>query len=378
MTRASFTAALALPALLACVGAPAPLPPVLPGWHEAGAAESAIDEDERALWKRSEELHEEIRKEELALEDAPLATYLTGVLEALLPRLPEAAPKPSVYVVRETNRQGGTSPNGTIVVSAGILAALENEAQLAALLGHELAHFLARHSLIEKRYEKLSTSTVERMNLARAQEDAADLLGLELMHGAGYDPREIPRMLALLRSDDSAGRTPHPAWESHPIVDARIRRVNERIPPSANGSTETARYEAAIGNLLAVTTQLETDAGLLTRARATLARFQSLMPAAGRGFYLKAELDRIAAPEGRRAAEVRALYERAVELAPEDSDALRALGLLCRELGEHTRARDLLRRYVSAAPQAADRKLIERYLNEATAEATPESEPRTH
>ena len=101
------------------------------------------------------------------------------------------------------------------------------------------------------------------------------------------------------------------------------------------------------------------------------------MPEAGRGFYLMAELDRIEAPEGRRAAEVRALYERAVELAPEDSDALRTLGLLCRELGEHARARDLLRRYVSAAPQAADRKLIERYLDEAPAEATPESEART-
>ena len=62
---------------------------------------------------------------------------------------------------------------------------------------------------------------------------------------------------------------------------------------------------------------------------------------------------------------MREAYERAVALAPDDPDALRALGFLCREFGEAERSRELFRRYLAAAPDAKDRKLIERYLGEA-------------
>ena len=67
-------------------------------------------------------------------------------------------------------------------------------------------------------------------------------------------------------------------------------------------------------------------------------------------------------PKLRRADAVGADLERAIELSPEDPDALRALGLFLRDTGETERSRALLRRYLLARPDAFDRKIIERYL----------------
>jgi hypothetical protein len=344
----------------ACV-TPAPSVPAVPAWNDAAASRGVVGDDERALWRRAEEMHAELDAEAL-FEDAGLDAYVAGVLHALLPSpLPDAAPKPRAFVVHSTDLQAGTSPNGAIYLSLGLLAALENEAQLAALLGHELGHFLGRHSLIEQRYERLSNSTVERANLSRAHEHEADHTGLELMRAAGYAPAEAPHLLALMRSEDYSNRTPHPAWESHPYVEARVQRLEESIRPGEDGKREAARYEAAVADSLDEAVQLELDERMLPRARETLARYQRLRPDSGRGFYLKAEIERLA-PGGRSAPAVRKAYERAVELAPEDPDALRALGLLCRDLGDAPCARELLARYLRAAPAADDRKLIERYI----------------
>jgi tetratricopeptide (TPR) repeat protein len=376
MTATRSLAMLGCLAALACVSAPPPPIPVATPWDAPGAERIAPTEEERELWKRAEELREEVEKGELLLGDAALDVYLAGVMHALLPRpLPSAAPRPTVHVIRDVDLQGGTSADGTILISVGMLAVLENEAQLAGLLGHELAHFLARHGLIEKRFQAVSVSTVERMALARRHEEQADSIGLRLMSAAGYDPRQMIRMLALLKDDDSRHRTPHPAWESHPYIEARMQLVANQVGTSASGRDGIASYEAAIVDLLAVAAQIEIEAGLHDRARATLARYQRLAPEAGRGFYLKGELERLAQPKGRRSPQVRAAYERAVELAPQDADALRALGLLCRDLGEDARARELLGRYVRVAPQAADRALIERYLENGATGENPSAKP---
>src|SRR5205823_5790053 len=94
--------------------------------------------------------------------------------------LAPGVPAPEVRVVSNVDRQALVLPNGTILVSTSYLAVLENEAQLAGLLGHELGHFIGRHALVGKRYAAVSTSTVERMRLARSLEEEADETGLAL------------------------------------------------------------------------------------------------------------------------------------------------------------------------------------------------------
>ncbi len=355
---------LALLALLAWACASPPFP-VLPAWNQTGAP-IVVEGDERALWAEATRALEKLEEQDAFLADETLTQYLNGVLTTLLPEpLPAELPRTRPRVLRSSERSAVVLADGTVLVSTSFLAALADEAQLAALLGHEAAHWLGRHSLIEKRFEKVSASTVLRMELSRAQEDEADRVGIELMKKAGYEPRAALEMLALIEADDTAKRGQFPQFESHPFVRERIRAVRNQVPRLApeQGRRERARYEAAIPDLLLVATEIELRAGLLDRARASIERHLRLRPESGRGHYLKAEHERKIAREGRHSPAARKAYERAVELAPDDPDALRALGFLCREVGEPERARELFSHYLRVAPDAADRKLIERYLD---------------
>jgi predicted Zn-dependent protease len=352
-------AALLAGVLFACA-APGPPAPVVPAWTELPAG-AAVDVDERALWAEADAQHAKLAQSDLVA-DAALTDYLNGVLQALVPSsLSPAVPQPRLHVVRDSELQAATSANGLVYVSLGMLAEIENEAQLAALLGHELGHFLGRHSLIAKRYEAVSRSTVERADLSRELELAADRIGLERMRAAGYDPHEALRLLTLLRADDLAKRTSHPAWESHPYVDERITRLQVVLSGSARGELGRERYESAIAAQLATAVELDLARGLLPRARATLARFQRLQPESGHGYFLAGQIERLG-PAGRSAPSVRAAYERAVQLSPQDPAALRALGLLCRDLDDVPCATAMLARYLRAAPDADDARLVARQL----------------
>jgi len=354
-------AALALVVGAGCHVAP-PVPHV-PAWVDPAAG--AVDDDERELWTKSKEALAALDAAGLIVSDPKLSAYLTDVLTRLVPAsLPPGVPAPEVRVVSNVDRQALVLPNGTILVSTSYLAVLENEAQLAGLLGHELGHFIGRHALVGKRYAAVSTSTVERMRLARSLEEEADETGLALIRRAGYDPREMLATLALIEADDMAGRGAVFAWESHPYIRDRRRKLGSELGPAvaSEATRNPDRYEEAIADLLLIAAQQELDARRPERARAAIERHLRHRPESGRSHLLLAEYARLTERDGRRSAAARQHYERAVELAPDDPEAVRALAFVYREDGDLERARPLFATYLRLAPRALDRKLIERYL----------------
>jgi predicted Zn-dependent protease len=355
--------AFALACALATACASVPHVPPTPAWNELRDGEVVVDDLERSMWARSAVVLLTVRP--LVVTDPALHAYLGVVLSRIMPGpLPAGAPTPTVYDVHSGDRFAAALPNGTILVTTSYLAALDDEAQLAALLGHELAHCLARHAFIEKRYAATTGSTVLRMRLARAHEDAADATALALLQRAGYDPRAFPAMLALSEEDDAAGRTPFPEWEGHPDMADRLHGLRRRVAGMETRGTRVEReaYEAAIADVLLDAAASELEAGRYDRARADLERHLRLRPASGRGWFLLAEHARLTEPDGHDAPAVRTGYERAVALAPRDPEAVRALGLLYYADGDVARARPLLRTYLRLAPAAPDRALVERYL----------------
>jgi predicted Zn-dependent protease len=368
-------AAAAAAVLAAACASPPPPAPLVPAWHQPGAT-LVVADDERALWDEAARERESFAKDGAFLDDAPLTAYLDAMITGLLPPgLPDAMPRPHVHVLRATELNGAAAPDGGVFVSTSLLAALADEAQLAALFGHELAHLLARHTLIERRYRAHSASTARRMTLSRAQEDEADRLGLALMRDAGYEPRAAVEMLSTIATRDPEERGAFPRLESHPFLDERIRTLRGLVPRAGaeQGRREISRYENAIAPVLLVAAENELEAGRLPQARAAIDRHLRLRPGSGRAHYLRAEHARRVEPSGRHAPAVRQAYERALELSPDDPDALRALGFLVRENGETERARELFARYLRAAPGAPDRKLIERYLGPAGDDAKASS-----
>jgi predicted Zn-dependent protease len=197
-----------------------PPAPIVPAWNEPGSGAS-IEDEERALWKGAQEWRERITKAGLVVRDEALVAYLNRILEKLVVDLPE--PVPEVWIVRSPRRTASSLPDGVILVTTSVLAALENEAQLAGLLGHELGHFVARHTLVRRRFARISRSTVERMELARQQETYGDRFAVAAMRQAGYDPREKPKLLLLVEADELEDGDAGYQLRSHPFIPERVR-----------------------------------------------------------------------------------------------------------------------------------------------------------
>lgn len=228
----------------ACLAACAASPrvPTLVEWPQP----LALARDERELWRIAEEVEGRVLQGEKLLGDARLDAYVEGIAEQLL----RAAGAPEQVQIRaritsDARPDAFVLVNGALYVSTGLLARLENEAQLAALLGHELIHYLRRDTLRRERARDPEWS--------RMLETEADLAGLTLMTAAGYRPDQaIVAYQRLL-----AGTAPRRAMSqraTHPPLAERIARlaadVEERYGARA-ASGEEGR-EAYLQRMLAL------------------------------------------------------------------------------------------------------------------------------
>ncbi len=141
-------------------------------------------------------------------------------------------------------------PGGKIGVMTGILKAADNQDRLAAVLGHEIAHVTARHSnerasraptagvgvkvlavLLGGGHQGATYTAYEALNAGaalgimlpfnRAQESEADVIGLEFMARAGFDPREsVPLWQNMAAEAD--GKEPAEFLSTHPSNEKRV------------------------------------------------------------------------------------------------------------------------------------------------------------
>jgi len=148
-------------------------------------------------------------------------------------------------------------PGGKVAVYTGLLPVAQNETGLAVVMGHEIAHAVAKHGnervsqgLLQQMggvalSVALSTSTAATQNLflqaygvgtnvaimlpySRTQESEADRIGLILMAKAGYDPREaIPFWTRMAKA--GGGRSPE-FLSTHPAPETRIKQIESLIP----------------------------------------------------------------------------------------------------------------------------------------------------
>jgi predicted Zn-dependent protease len=125
-------------------------------------------------------------------------------------------------------------PGGKVAVFTGLLEVVANDDQLAAVLGHEVAHALAHHTserIAEQRREGRGVlAALRERAFDRAQESEADHIGVFLMTFAGYDPAEAiafwKRMKAI---SDEQGRVPE-ILSDHPSDANRIKELQGWVP----------------------------------------------------------------------------------------------------------------------------------------------------
>jgi len=136
------------------------------------------------------------------------------------------------FVVLDEGKLEAHAAVGHIYVTRGLLAALRDEAELAAVLAHQLAHALAGHA-DEIRAESESSS--------RDDEAQADALAVSFVARAGYDPRAVidaTRAIAAARDD-----------ASDPIWDARLEQIALLAEARPAGERAGDRYRARLVGL---------------------------------------------------------------------------------------------------------------------------------
>jgi predicted Zn-dependent protease len=154
-------------------------------------------------------------------------------------------------------------PGGFVYVTRGLLAHLNSEAELAAVVGHEIGHVTARHSASQMTRQQLAqvglalgsivSKDVERfspvasaalgvlfLKYSRDNEAEADHLGLRYMRRADYDARQMPDVFTMLQQVSAAqpgDRTPE--WlATHPNPENRRARIAQELatlPPDSLG-----------------------------------------------------------------------------------------------------------------------------------------------
>jgi predicted Zn-dependent protease len=170
-------------------------------------------------------------------------------------------------------------PGGFIYITRGILAHLNSEAELAGVVGHEIGHVTARHSVTRLseqqlaqvgivvgavvspefgQYADLANSALGVLFLkySRDDEQQADHLGLRYMRRVGYDARQMPAVFEMLgRVSAASGGGRVPQWlATHPDPGDRRERITKEIaalPPESLGiQVERPGYLAHIDGLV--------------------------------------------------------------------------------------------------------------------------------
>jgi predicted Zn-dependent protease len=148
-------------------------------------------------------------------------------------------------------------PGGKVAVYTGILPFTRNEAGLAVVIGHEVAHAIAEHGnermsqallaqlggvalavALEKQPEEthqiymaaygVTANVAALLPYSRLHENEADRIGLTLMAKAGYDPNEAVRFWQTM--SEQGGSRPPTLLSTHPAPDSRIEKIKSFIP----------------------------------------------------------------------------------------------------------------------------------------------------
>jgi hypothetical protein len=180
--------------------------------------------------------------------DQEAQKYIETLGESLVPAHQKDLPADSrlkipfrFYLVQSKSFNASAYPNGVVVVHSAVFDVLQNEAQLAFVLSHEISHAVEKHTWQELHYHRtelaalraggafipfggglatsLAASGIENQ-YRRSLEDQADRVGLEWMLAAGYDIREAPaswKALSLQKGD----RPMNPFWDTHDNLTTR-------------------------------------------------------------------------------------------------------------------------------------------------------------
>lgn len=360
------------------------------------------DTDEKGLWQSCERIEDSVKHSNRLVRSPELQQYTVGVVERLLGR---PVPELRIYLVHEASFNAAMFPTGMMLVHTGFMVRARNEAQFAAVLGHEAGHYFRKHTLQQYRsvrrkaaagavisvlgglaagagggtYDSSWIDVANGINMAlvlsmfnysREMESEADAFGIQLMAKSGYDAgaaSQVWRQLIEERRQSAQQRKKAYRDRSDSIVSTHppsVERMKDladtarqlQSPETSKGFDGRAQWQAVIGPHLPLLLDEQikrNDPG------ASLYLIHSLAEDGWTGLlrYQEGETYRMrGGPDDASAAA--ASYAEAVKFPDAPPEAWRAHGYALLKAGHTAEARDALHRYLTLAPNASDAGMV--------------------
>lgn len=340
--------------------------------------------DEGGLWAIMDREEKALRRSPLLLRDEKLKAYVQDICCRLGA---EHCPDIRVFLVRTPMFNASMAPNGMMQVWSGLLLRVENEAQLAAVLGHEIGHYLQRHSVERLRDVKSKSAfgqvlglfgavgaigqlavAASAMAYGRDHEREADRIGAYLMHKAGYDVSEAAKVWSNLLAETKAREGKEssqsaPLFATHPAAPERQANLEQIAKTLPGGITGKEAYFAQIRPFLDEWLQDEVKRGQYAESLVFLSREIARGAVPDLMSYYRGEVYRLRAQPGDQGLAL-ADYQAAANSANPPPPAFRGIGLIARQQGQRQEAIQALARYLELAPDAPDAAFIKTYISE--------------
>jgi predicted Zn-dependent protease len=384
-----------------------------------------VQKDERSLIERSDRFEKELHKKGLVVNDPDLQRYIDEVGSKLVPPQASEHVRFHFLVLRDPTINAFALIQGTVCINSGMIARLENEAQLAHVLAHEITHTVNRHQLkfLRSAQNKTVRAKVAEMALVppaaafggggvaamlielthaatisgygRELEEEADKQALLMIAAAGYDIHQTPKLFSALNEIEDPGGLAGFLYSNHPSNRAREKYTRElvdsgEIPEPSKGIVNADKYRKNVHKIAIQNIRLRLKAGhyqfALNEAKAMIRKHGDeawLHYLAGEAHRRMAEDPKGAAREAamrrrerpgrslfteyewrvdKELAEADEEFQHALELDPSFVRAHRGIGLVAYQRGNDETARQELSAYLNGDSRVFDRRYIERIL----------------
>lgn len=349
------------------------------------------DADERGLWMQVDEYERQFRTSNFVMRDPGLNAYVRRVFCRTVGEAECASVR--IYIVHTPYFNASMAPNGMMQVWSGLFLRCRDEAQLAAVLGHEYTHYRERHSVRLFRDVKKKTNTMAWLSMipvggyavaagfqaaqigvvgsiysnSRDMEREADAGSLPMLARAGYDPRAASRIWGQIRAEDEATaaerrrrrRREGGMFATHPTSLDRqqtLDRAAAAIATPATTATKAIEYRRALAPYWAgfIDDQIK-----LNDFGATELLLNQLASDGWTGdlLYARGELYRARGKAGDFALAATA-YRQALAATGAPVETWRGLGLALMRAGDRPGGATALGEYLKRNPQAKDRDMI--------------------
>ncbi len=349
-------------------------------------------QDEQGLWMEFEEMERQLNKSALLVRDAGLRNYVEGIVCRVAG---DYCNDFRVYLVRNPGFNASMTATGMMQVWTGLIVRASSTDEIAAVIGHEIAHYTRLHSLQGFRQLKAKMAQASFFDLGfavltgvsaplgqaaailnylsfnREQETEADLLGTRLLAEANYDPHASYRVWYQLLEEEAAAEVKSEKAgifsQTHPNSETRASYLKSYVdgrygPPDVEPITDQELLDILNSNyLLLMEDQLDTNR--FGRTRSILERHTRMGVNPGLVNYFFGEMYRQRAADGDQDLAI-AAYTKSIESGSAPAPAYKNLGYLYLRSKDLQRAKDHFRQYLEVSPEASDRAMIEFYLAE--------------